>query len=131
MTDRMTPARFTELADAYGGVIARWPEEHRVEAMAMAAKPGMQAILAQADWLDAQLDDWRVEAPSAALRNRVAATRWIPLSRRARIWWSSLGIATALAGAIAGSVTASAAVTFDHSLADDATAFGDAAQQES
>jgi hypothetical protein len=130
MTDRLTPARFAELADAYGGVIARWPEDVRADARALAEQPEMQALLAKADWLDAQLDDWRVAAPSTALRNRITASRWIPLSRRARLWWSSLGIAAALAGAAAGAVTASAAVPFDHALADDTTAFGDVAQQE-
>jgi hypothetical protein len=131
MTDRLTHARFAELADAYGGVIARWPEEVRADAMAMAALPEMQALLTQADWLDVQLYDWRVPATSAALRDRISASRWIPLSRRARLWWSGLGIAAALAGAAAGSVAASAAVPFDHGLADDTTAFGDVTQQES
>jgi hypothetical protein len=131
MTEPLTEARFIELAEAYGGVVARWPETVRAEAMDMAKRPLMQAILAQAERLDARLDLWKVEAPSAALRNRIQALRRMPLSRRARLWWSGIGIATALAGAAAGSVAASAALPSDHAVSDDTTAFGDISQQDS
>jgi hypothetical protein len=130
MTDPMTEARFLALADAYGGVIARWPEAERAAALTMAGSPSMQAVLADAQRLDEQLDLWRVEVPAAALRERVLATRRVPLSRRARLWWSGIGIATALAGAAAGSVAASAALPSDHGISDDATAFGDLSAQE-
>lgn len=131
MTDALTEARFIELADAYGGAVARWPEAVRAEATAMAKRPAMQAVLAEAARLDARLDGWWVEAPSAALRERVQASRRSPLSRRARLWWSGIGIATALAGAVAGSVAASAALPSDHAVSDEATAFGDLSQQDS
>jgi hypothetical protein len=130
MTDPLTPDRFAELADAYGGVVARWPEEVRAEAMEMARLPEMQAILASASQLDARLDLWRGTAPSQALHGRVLAARRISVSRRARLWLSGLGIATALAGATAGSVAVAAALPTDHTVSDDATAFGDLAQQE-
>jgi hypothetical protein len=130
MTDPLTPARFAELADAYGGVLARWPEQVRAEAMALALLPEMRAILAEAGQLDAQLDLWRVAAPSPALRERVLAARRMPLSRRARLWLSGLGVAAALAGAAAGSVATAAALPSDHAVSDDATVFGDLSQQE-
>jgi len=131
MTEPLTEARFIELAEAYGGVVARWPEAMRAEAMDMAKRPMMQAVLAQAERLDARLDLWKVEAPSAALRDRIHASRRMTLSRRARLWWSGIGIATALAGAAAGSVAASAALPSDHAVSDDTTAFGDISQQDS
>lgn len=130
MTDPLTPARFIALAEAYGSVVARWPEEVREQAMAMARLPAMQDILAEAGWLDGHLDLWRVTAPSSMLRDRILKSRPVTWSRRARLWWSGIGIATALAGAVAGSVAASAALPGDHAPSDDATAFGDISQQE-
>ena len=131
MTDHLSEARFIELAEAYGSVVARWPEAVRAEAMAMARRPAMRAALAEAERLDVRLDRWTVVAPSPALRDRVVGSRRVPLARRARLWWSGIGIATALAGAAAGSVAASAALPSDHVASDDATAFGDLSQQDS
>lgn len=130
MTEPLTEKRFIALADAYGGVVARWPEAVRTEAMEMAKRPAMQAVLAEAERLDARLDLWKVEAPSAALRDRVNASRRMPLSRRTRLWWAGISIATAMAGAAAGSVAASAALPSDHAVSDDATAFGELSQQD-
>jgi hypothetical protein len=130
MTEPLTETRFIELAEAYGAVVARWPEAVRDEAMEIARRPGIQAVLAEAERLDARLDLWKVEAPSAALRDRIISARRMPLSRRARLWWSGIGIATAIAGAAAGSVAASAALPSDHAVSDDATAFGDLSQQD-
>ena len=130
MTSPLTPARFAELAEIYGSVVTRWPEAVREEATAMAREPAMQAILTEADWLDAKLDTWRVAVPSAALRDRIIASRRVTLVRRARLWWSGVGIATALAGAIAGSVGVAVAMPSDHGLSDEATVFGDPTTQE-
>jgi hypothetical protein len=130
MNNALTPTRFAELAQAYGSVVARWPEAVRAEAMVMAQDPAMQAILAEAEWLDARLDAWRVPAPSAALRDRIVASRRVALARRARLWWSGIGIATALAGAVAGSAGVAVAMPADHAIADEATAFGDITAQE-
>jgi hypothetical protein len=130
MTNALTPTRFAELAEAYGSVVARWPEAVREEATIMAQEPAMQAILAEANWLDEQLDAWRVAAPSAALRDKVLASRQVSLARRARLWWSGIGIATALAGAVAGTVGVAMAMPVDHAISDDATAFGDLTPQE-
>lgn len=130
MTDSFTPARFAALAEAYGSVVARWPEAVRAEALVMAREPAMQAILADAERLDAMLDAWRVAAPSAALRDRVLASRRVTLVRRARLWWSGIGIATALAGAVAGSAGLAIAMPSDHAMSDEATVFGDINPQE-
>ncbi|MFD1191920.1 hypothetical protein ACFQ27_15115, partial [Phenylobacterium conjunctum] len=57
----MTPERFEELAEAYGGETARWPQAEREAAAAlMAGRPDFaQAALAWADALDEVLDAWR------------------------------------------------------------------------
>ncbi len=130
MTEPLTPSRFAELADAYGGTIARWPEAVRGEATVLARRPALRALLEEAGRLDTRLDLWQVPLAAPALRERILAARRIPLSHRARLWLSGLGIATALAGAVAGSVAVAAALPADHALSDDATAFGDLAQQE-
>ncbi len=131
MNAPLTPQRFAELADAYGSVVARWPEAVRAEAMIMAREPAMQAILAEAEWLDERLDSWRVPAPSTALRDRVIGSRRVAFVRRARLWWSGIGIATALAGAAAGTAGVAIAMPSDHATSDEATVFGDLGQQES
>lgn len=126
MTEPLTLDRFRTLAEAYGGVIDRWPVETCAAAMRMAAEPVASAILADAAALDSALDAWAVPAPDAALRERVmpatprAARAW----RRAKFWWSGIGIATALAGAAAGSVAAAAVSPADPPT-ENATAFGD------
>jgi hypothetical protein len=130
MKNPLTPVRFAELAEAYGSVVARWPEAVREEAMIMAHEPEMQAVLADAEWLDARLDAWQVHAPSPALRDKVLASRRVTMARRIRLWWSGIGIATALAGAVAGSIGVAVALPTDHATADEATAFGDLTPQE-
>jgi hypothetical protein len=129
MTEPLTETRFIELADAYGHVIARWPDAVRAQAMEMARLPRMQAVLADAERLDARLDLWTVDAPTPALAARIIGARRTPLSRRARLWWSGIGIATALAGATAGSVAAATVLPVGHAVSDDATAFGDLEQE--
>ena len=119
--------RFRALAEAYGGVIARWPEAERTSAASGASEPAYAAALAQAIALDAALDQWTVPGPSPALAAGIIAAapppplRW---GRKAKLWWSGMGLAAILAGAAAGSM-AVAAVTpsgFVHSTDD--TAFG-------
>lgn len=128
MTDPLTPERFAELADTYGGDIGRWPDAVRDQGVSMASLPAMSALLDQARQLDARLDLWLAPSPSPALRNRITASRPVLISRRLRIWLSGLGVATALAGAIAGSAGATIlAPRSDHAVSDDATAFGDLA----
>ena len=69
----MDRSRFEELAEAYGGGVARWPEDVRAPALAfVAAEPQTaKAILARAEALDAALDAWRPMAVSHDLRERV------------------------------------------------------------
>lgn len=128
MTDPLTPDRFAQLADAFGGDIDRWPEGVRDHAKAMAGLGELAAVLALARRLDERLDQWRAPAPSPAGRRRIAASRPVYVSRRLRIWLSGLGVATALAGAAAGAAGATMlSPTPEHGPSDDATAFGDLA----
>jgi hypothetical protein len=127
MTDApLTPERFAELADAYGASLLRWPEAVREEARRMAAAdPALQRLLMRADALDARLEAWRVAAPSPLLQERVRSSWRRPLSRRVRMWWAGLGIATAMAGAAAGSIAAAATLPADHAPVEESTVFGD------
>ncbi len=63
----MDKTRFQELADAYGGDMARWPQEARAHGQAWRAANEAQAaaILAQARALDAALDTALDTAPAA------------------------------------------------------------------
>lgn len=133
MSEPMTLDRFRDLADAYGGVIARWPERYRATATRMASAPAAMEILAQASALDETLDEWRVSAPTADLRSCILAGAPAPRRRfavRARLWWSGIGIAAALTGTVAGAA-AVAMVAPVEAPSDGATSFGDLAAQES
>lgn len=132
MREPMTLARFQELADAYGGVIARWPEGYRDAAMSMASQNAARDILENATALDCALDTWRVPSPSALLQGQVIATAPAPVDgfmTRARLWWSGVGIAVALAGATAGTA-AVAIITPTDAASDSGTSFGDVAGSE-
>jgi hypothetical protein len=125
--ERMTIERFRALADAYGGVIARWPEAVRDAAAARAAEPSYAAVLAEADALDAALDQWRTPASSQALAARIVAAaprRAITFGKRAKLWWSGLGLTTMIAGALAGSAAVAAVTPGEQFLSDHDTAFG-------
>lgn len=78
----MTPAdipdldadRFTALAEAHGGDLARWPQDVREAARRrLAAAPELGRTLEEAASLDAALDAWRPQAASAALREAILA----------------------------------------------------------
>ncbi|QXQ08216.1 hypothetical protein KX816_09735 [Sphingosinicellaceae bacterium] len=131
MNEFLTLDRFEALADAYGGVIAHWPEQFREAAMRMAAQPDAARILAQASALDEALDTWTVPLPTDALRQNVIRDAPAP-SRgwaiRARLWWSGIGIVAALAGAATG--TAAVAVVSPVDTSASSTSFGDVGQQE-
>lgn len=132
MTEPLTLARFQVLADAYGGVVARWPEEYRESAAAMAQHADARDILGHALVLDEALDAWRVEPPTLSLQERVTAIAPVKVERivmSAKLWWSGLGIAAALAGAAAG--TAAIAITAPvDAVSDNGTSFGDVAGSE-
>jgi hypothetical protein len=132
MIQPLTFERFQELADVYGGVIARWPDAVREEARIMALEPRCAALLASASALDQALDSWAVEPASPAARERAVAA--LPASRRglgvrARLWWAGLGLAAALAGAAAGAATVAILPPMD-APPGGATSFGDVNAQE-
>ena len=102
MREPMTLDRFRALADAYGGVIARWPEDQRDAAMRFVAHHEAVTILQEASAVDTMLDAWSVPAPASSLSDRIAGHRAVPHpspAGRVRWWWSGIGIAAALAGA--------------------------------
>ena len=131
MRELLTLDRFRTLADAYGGVIARWPEEHREAAKQMVFDPEAGDILAQALALDEVLDTWTVAPPALSLRERLTsaapATKKRPAAR-GRLWWSSIGIAATLAGATAGTAAVAIVSPVDPS-SDSSTSFGDVGTQ--
>jgi hypothetical protein len=65
----LTPAEACDLIAAYGGDVARWPDDRRAELLALAASDaGVAAMLADARALDAALNDWaddRLVVPAA------------------------------------------------------------------
>ncbi len=132
MSEPLTLARFEELADAYGGVVARWPEQHRESAIRIASQPAGRVILERASALDGALDAWRVAPPGQLLRERVIVSAPAPTEKlitRARLWWSGVGIAAALAGATAGTAAVAIPAPVD-ATSDSTTSFGDVAGSE-
>ncbi|WP_026046977.1 hypothetical protein [Sphingomonas sp. PAMC 26621] len=132
MSEPMTLDRFRDLADAYGGAIARWPEQHRDAAALMAVRPCARKILAYASTIDETLDVWRVPSPSVELRNDVvgsALAQKKTVGMRARLWWSAVGVAAALAGAASGTAAVAMVAPID-STGDSGTSFGDIGAQD-
>jgi len=132
MREPMTLDRFRALADAYGGVIARWPEDQRDAAMRIAANPAAVTILQEASAVDTMLDAWSVPAPASSLSDRIAGHRAMPHrspAGRARLWWSGIGIAAALAGAASGTA-AVATVSPGDAPQENVTSFGAVDPQE-
>jgi hypothetical protein len=100
----VTKDQFQELAEAYGGDIARWPERVRDEAALLAAaEPGFaQATLAREADLDAALDALPRTQASTAVYDRILADAPVPRRRRAwRFWLAPAGVGAALAGVAA------------------------------
>lgn len=58
----MTPERFAQLAEAYGGHLHRWPRAEQAEAQALldAGDASLLEVLHQARWLDGQLDGYQL-----------------------------------------------------------------------
>lgn len=108
----MTPERLSELADAHGGDLRRWPAGERALAESLlAARPELRARLDAAAALDALLDVAPRAAVSNALRDRVLASALeAGLHPRARgfgldrlVWALGAGwAAAACAGVVAG-----------------------------
>jgi len=132
MREPMTLDRFRALADAYGGVVARWPEDQRDAAMRIAAHPEAVTILQEASAVDTMLDAWSVPAPASSLSDRIAGHRAMPHpspAGRGRLWWSGIGIAAALAGAVSGTA-AVATVSPGDAPQENVTSFGAVDPQE-
>jgi hypothetical protein len=133
MTDPLSLERFRDLADAYGSAVARWPEPYRDAAMRLASTPAAKDILAQASALDEALDTWRVPPPAIGLGDRLLADAPRPsgsFAVRAKLWWSGIGIAAALSGAVAGAAVVAMVAPIE-AASDSGTSFGDVAAQES
>ena len=133
MTEPMTLERFRALADAFGGIISRWPHEYQGPASRLAGHAEATAILADALALDQVMDKWRVPALSRELAARVAASAPVMTQsfvRQVRLWWSGIGIAAALAGSMAGIATV-AMVAPAEMATGGSTSFGDIAAPDS
>ena len=116
--------RFQALADAYGGVIARWPDDEKDDALRVSRTPEGRAILADALNLDEALDGWRVPVPSSVLAARVlAGAPRTSIARSVKLWWTAIGMTVALSGATAG--IAATTILTPASQADSMTVFGD------
>jgi hypothetical protein len=135
MGEPMTEDRFAALLDAYGAEPRRWPDEERDAAQAFArTDPRAASLLAAAADIDDLLYAHRVPLPSPALAAAVIAhaprRRWT----RARLWWAAVGLGIAGAGgALAGSAATAAlerpAIAVPLYGHDEATAFGDLAEE--
>lgn len=106
----MTPERFEQLAEAYGSDLRRWPQAEQAMAQALCQSHPVwtRALLDQAADLDDHLDLYRIDAPSAALRERVLAmapapqrSRWSRLTEDWRGWGVGL-VAAGVAGLMVG-----------------------------
>jgi hypothetical protein len=119
----MTFERFQFLADAWGGVIARWPAETQDDAYAfMAAAPGQaDAVLAEARAMDALMDQAPALAPSTALRDSIIAAAPAARPQRSRLWrWiSGAGVGVGLAAATAAGVMAGVSLSLTQAPAGD------------
>ncbi|WP_440957485.1 hypothetical protein ACFELO_09290 [Oceanicaulis sp. LC35] len=72
----MNPDRFSELADAFGGDLSRWPSEEQARAQAFVkAEPDLaQALLEEAAALDALLDLDAIAPPPPSLYETIAVS---------------------------------------------------------
>jgi len=114
----MTPERFETLAEAYGGSIARWPDDERDAAsQLMLARPDWAgAILEKANELDAVLDSWAPVTPGQGLREAILAQA--PRPRRSWPRWLvgaglGAGLATACAAGLLVGIAMSSDLTTD------------------
>lgn len=101
----MTPERFETLAEAWGGDVARWPDDEREAAAAlMAERPDWaQGVLARAGDLDTALAAFSAPRGASDLADRIAATA--PRARPGwQIWlapaWMGAGLAAACAAGV-------------------------------
>ena len=84
----MNHARFSELLDAYGADLKRWPAAERGPAQALLeASPEATTLRQQAALLDDALDQYTLAPPAAALRQSLLRAALLP---RPRSWRESL-----------------------------------------
>ena len=108
----MTQERFTALAEAYGGNIARWPAVEREAAELFLAQAGKLAsdALAVASDLDAVLNLNPSAAPEYDLIQRILADAPRPRRVAWRQWLLPTGMGAGLAAAcLAGVITGASA----------------------
>ncbi|MBP7649179.1 MAG: hypothetical protein KA085_08270 [Phenylobacterium sp.] len=119
----MTRDRFLELAEAYGGAVARWPAaEREAAATLMAAEPEfVRQSLAAADRLDAVLGAWAPLSVPHGLREAVIAAAPVARPRRGlRAWLLGAGVGAGLAGACAAGLVFGVALSGTLSAPTDA-----------
>jgi hypothetical protein len=105
--------RFEQLAEAYGGDMARWPARLRYEAALLAASEPefARAVLSREARLDAALDDLpRVAARSALFEAIVAAAPPLRQRRRWSFWLAPAGLGAGLAAVATAGVLLGAQV---------------------
>jgi hypothetical protein len=117
--ETMDETRFDQLLAAFGADQARWPDAERALALRhLAANPAAHARRAESKALDVALDAWTLDAPSAALAERIAAGAPVGRSLPARaVWLSGVGLAAACAlGVLVGAQLSAApqATSADH-----------------
>jgi hypothetical protein len=107
--DEMTRERFADLAEAFGGQIARWPQAERdAAAVLLAAEPDFAGgVLAAASGLDDLLTQWAPQPVRAEIRDAVL-DRATPPRKSIWSWAMGLGLGAGLAGACASGVAAGA-----------------------
>jgi len=107
----MTVERFADLAEIYGGDVARWPEAEREVARALlAAEPvRLEVVLADAARLDRLLDLAPAQSADAALLGRLIAAAPRPASAMQR-WLAGAGAALGLGVAALAGVTVGVAI---------------------
>ncbi len=114
---RMDATRFSELADAYGGDVRRWPESERDAARAwIDAHPDAERALFEARQMDAALFASPNPMVSMALRDRVLASA-ASAGLKARGAWPSLRRLLWIGGA-GWAAAACAGVIFGANLSD-------------
>lgn len=111
MSPGMSVGRFEDLAEIYGGEIARWPEAEREAARALLAvnRERLQPALAAAAQLDRLLDMAPAQHPDAALMGRLIAAAPRPAGAGRR-WIAGLGAALGLSAAAFAGIAVGVAV---------------------
>ncbi|PMS35501.1 hypothetical protein C0Z20_17835 [Trinickia symbiotica] len=115
----MTPERFGEIVQAYGGDARRWPAQERASAESWAAqhRHAARALLDEAERLDAYLARDLIADPSCALERRILADAGARrpdrkvgrrLGRWLGHWWPGAALAgVGLAGGVVGALAVS------------------------